>query len=1028
MGPRSAGNPPPYSSAPPRPPDLDEVRRKRIQIAKEQVAERTAAWRRELEKTMASFQSELLNELRGFRLELTAQVMEPSVPTSSVPIISLPVTQPVSSGLQLGTIDCYKPPPPPPATADPYPYGYELHQPPPPPPRPSVTVHKLSESPSPAHMRYTYQKQQHFSLNDDCGALSPVSVAKLTGIDEKVDTGEGGSLDKRADVNSGDGREFNELGSVTVMQNTVKQDEQGPSLCGKRIEHHALYMFDKMLQSDGIGNAGRAIIAPMSIRDKGGGLTTHREVVDASDEMAICSVSAQQDDGVFAEDKKQVSGSVTYNGHDMHEFVPQRSDAYISQHDVHIGEMIVAETLAFSARCQGAGTRCEMLEELSKREKEARIKPDIDLDIHMKGIASESQRAVFVSSYSLKILGLDGCGDTMVRDQMIRGISGGQKKRITTGEMLVGPAKALFMDEISTGLDSSTTFQIVNSIKQSVHILQGTAFISLLQPAPETYNIFDDIFLLSDGQIVYQDPREYVLDFFKSIGFRCPERKGVADFLQEVTSEKDQEQYWGSRDEPYRFITVEEFSEAFQSFHVGGTITNELATPFDKTKSHPAALSTNIYGVKKAELVKACLSREFLLMKRNSFVYLFKLTQQSILALTTMTLFLRTKMHHDTVINGGLYVGALFFSLYTVVLNAVAEISMTVAKLPVFYKQRKLLFFPPWAYALPTWILKIPLTCVEVGVWVFISYYVIGYDPNVGRLIKQYLLLLLMHQMANALFKFIAGTGRSLTIANTLASFATCIYVALGGFILSRGNIKKWWKWGYWISPLMYGQNAIVVNEFLGKSWRHEIPNSTESLGIAVLKSRGFRTHAYWYWIGAGALAGYMLFFNICYTLALTYLNPLDKPQDVKSEESQGNKDDDKSLTPQISKEKGDGSTTHNTKRGMVLLFEPYSITFDENLNRTLKLPSSARVHPVFHVSLLKKKIGDSAVVSGHLPPDIDPHNPRWYPAKILDRKLFKKGNEPVTKWLIQWLGTTEEEATWEESEEILQRFPDFQA
>ena len=101
--------------------------------------------------------------------------------------------------------------------------------------------------------------------------------------------------------------------------------------------------------------------------------------------------------------------------------------------------------------------------------------------------------------------------------------------------MLVGPAKALFMDEISTGLDSSTTFQIVNSLKQYVHILDGTAVISLLQPAPETYNLFDDIILLSDGYIVYQGPRELVVDFFESMGFKCPDRKGVADFLQEVS-------------------------------------------------------------------------------------------------------------------------------------------------------------------------------------------------------------------------------------------------------------------------------------------------------------------------------------------------------------------------------------------------------------------------------------------------------------------------------------------------------------
>jgi ABC-type multidrug transport system ATPase subunit len=102
--------------------------------------------------------------------------------------------------------------------------------------------------------------------------------------------------------------------------------------------------------------------------------------------------------------------------------------------------------------------------------------------------------------------------------------------------MLVTPGRALFMDEISTGLDSSTTFQIVNSIRQTIHIVGGTAVIALLQPAPETYELFDDIILLSDGQVVYNGPREYVLEFFESVGFKCPQRKGVADFLQEVSS------------------------------------------------------------------------------------------------------------------------------------------------------------------------------------------------------------------------------------------------------------------------------------------------------------------------------------------------------------------------------------------------------------------------------------------------------------------------------------------------------------
>jgi hypothetical protein len=96
-----------------------------------------------------------------------------------------------------------------------------------------------------------------------------------------------------------------------------------------------------------------------------------------------------------------------------------------------------------------------------------------------------------------------------------------------------------------------------------------------------------------------------------------------------VTSRKDQEQYWANKDEPYSFVSVKEFGEAFQSFHIGQKLGDELAIPFDKSKGHPAALTTKKYGVSKKELFKACVSRELLLMKRNSFVYIFKMFQVS---------------------------------------------------------------------------------------------------------------------------------------------------------------------------------------------------------------------------------------------------------------------------------------------------------------------------------------------------------------------------------------------------------------
>ena len=99
--------------------------------------------------------------------------------------------------------------------------------------------------------------------------------------------------------------------------------------------------------------------------------------------------------------------------------------------------------------------------------------------------------------------------------------------------------------------------------------------------------------------------------------------------MVQVTSKKDQKQYWLHRDRPYRFITSKEFAEAFRSFHVGQHVESGLASSFDKAKSHPAALTTQKYGVNNTELIKALTAREILLMKRNSFVYIFKLSQVS---------------------------------------------------------------------------------------------------------------------------------------------------------------------------------------------------------------------------------------------------------------------------------------------------------------------------------------------------------------------------------------------------------------
>ncbi|KAF8643988.1 hypothetical protein HU200_066628 [Digitaria exilis] len=636
----------------------------------------------------------------------------------------------------------------------------------------------------------------------------------------------------------------------------------------------------------------------------------------------------------------KVSGSITYCGYPISEFYPERTSAYVGQYDLHNAEMTVRETLDFSRRCLGIGARYEMLAELARRERDAGIKPDPEIDAFMKATAVQGQDTNIITDVTLKVLGLDICADIIIGDEMIRGISGGQKKRVTTGEMLTGPARALFMDEISTGLDSSSTFQIVKYMRQLVHVMNETVMISLLQPPPETYNLFDDIILLSEGYIVYHGPRENILEFFESAGFRCPERKGVADFLQEVTSKKDQQQYWYLDQEQYHYVSVPEFAEHFKSFHVGQLMQKELQTPFEKSKTHPAALTTRKYGLSSWESFKAVMSREQLLMKRNSFIYIFKVTQLIILALMSMTVFLRTKMPHGQISDGTKFFGALTFSLITVMFNGFAELQLTVKKLPVFYKHRDFLFFPAWTVGLANIILKVPVSLVEAAVWVVLTYYVMGFAPAAGRFFRQFIAFFATHQTAMALFRFLGAFLKTMVVANTFGMFVLLIIFIFGGFVIRRNDIKPWWIWGYWASPMMYSQNAISINEFLASRWA--IPNNDTTIdaptvGKAILKSKGLFTEEWGFWLSIGALVGFIILFNILYLWSLTYLSPNGGSI---AQVSEGEDNENEMIVKGRNKDAG---TEYRPAQSHVTLpFQPLSLCFN-HVNYYVDMPAEMK-------------------------------------------------------------------------------------
>ncbi|XP_058191666.1 pleiotropic drug resistance protein 3-like isoform X1 [Rhododendron vialii] len=626
----------------------------------------------------------------------------------------------------------------------------------------------------------------------------------------------------------------------------------------------------------------------------------------------------------------KVAGEVFYNGHKLEEFIPHKTSAYVSQNDLHIPEMTVREALDFSACCQGVGNRAEIMAEVIRREKQARVVPNPDIDTYMKAISIEGQNTTLQTDYVLKILGLNICAETIVGDAMRRGVSGGQKKRLTTGEIIVGPARALFMDEISNGLDSSTTYQMVACLQQLAHITDATILVTLLQPAPEIFDLFDDIILMAEGKTVYHGPRSHILDFFDDCGFRCPKRKGVADFLQEVISRKDQAQYWHQAEQSYSYISVDLFQKKFKESTYGKKLDEELSLPFMEC-CHNNACGFGMYSLSNWALFRACMSREWLLMKRNSFIYVFKSVQLVITAAITVTMSLKSGTGIDATYANH-YLGASFYAIIVLFFDGLPELTMTVARLPIFYKQRDLCFYPAWSYAISSTILKVPLSLLVALIWTSLTYYGIGYSPEPGRFFGQIMLFFAMHFAAISLFRFLASVFRTMVSSLTSGSFAILYVFLFGGFMIPKASMPTWLKWGFWVSPLSYGEVGLAVNEFLAPRWQKKQAGNP-TIGNETLESHGIPFNAYFFWISFGALLGFAVLFNIGFALALTFLNPPRSRAIISNEkvtQTERREDSSNGAKKEAKLKSYENTTSKPHKDQLVLPFEPLTLSFQD--------------------------------------------------------------------------------------------------
>lgn len=473
--------------------------------------------------------------------------------------------------------------------------------------------------------------------------------------------------------------------------------------------------------------------------------------------------------------------------------------------------------------------------------------------------------------------GLEKCSDTVVGNQMLRGISGGEKRRVTSGEVLVGPARVLLGDEISTGLDSRTTYDLVKYIRGWVKALNGTCVLALLQPTPETFELFDDVILLNAGMVVYDGPREGVLPFFSSLGFECPTRLGIAEFMQEVTTATDQNKYWsypGQRE--YEYVTAAKMKQVFQETEVAQQTKNILAVPwsppFGDDRLATIPLPTETYGASFKTMWKANAIRAALLESRNKLFLYVRWSQVILMALVTGTLYISVR-GKDNVDDGNLIMGALFFSMIYMLMAGSSEMHHLSVRLPVFFRQREMRMYPGSAFALPSFLWRVPYCMVDALLWSLISYFAIGLDPSAGRFFMFVFLMFLTAVWSTSLHQAISAAIDE-AMAQAFSMLILMVLLVSGGYIVIKSAIPGAWKIAYYSNPWFYLTQAFAINEFTGGSWdtpyNTSDPNSP-TVGVAVLDFRDFQTSYAWVWYGVAIVMASIAINVAVFVLAATY-------------------------------------------------------------------------------------------------------------------------------------------------------------
>jgi ABC-type multidrug transport system ATPase subunit len=508
-------------------------------------------------------------------------------------------------------------------------------------------------------------------------------------------------------------------------------------------------------------------------------------------------------------DLRNSNGSIRFDGKDPLPFYSSGACGYVQQHDYLMPYLTVRETLRYQAR----------------------LRMDTHLTLEQKYKAVEDV---------ILELGLKECADTIIGDHWRKGISGGEKRRVSVGCQLLLNPSILFMDEVTTGLDSFTSYNLIETLKSLAH--RGrTIFITIHQPRADIFDLFDSILLLSKGKMVYSGKGgQTMMEYFEKKGYSCPELINPADYVIDITSidyrdEKTEMECKQRVDQlTSQWKEVVE-SGAYQQFEFESPErVKQLHAKFTKKEK-----SLDEIAVDRSEKDLVILKSEY--QKRSKPHAL-----QQFLVLTDRTWKnqLRDSLSlwgllMEVLIVGSVF-GAIFFQLdetlpgvlsrraglYTVCaiqsyLLLIFVIYKNTIDIKVFDRETADKMYQVIPYVMSQLVAALPFNILFPTIYSAIMYFMMGLrTDSLGIHFFRFALANVMsHFVVVTYSMFSIGIARDFATASLVANSLFTFFSFSTGFFIQLDSIPVYLRWLNHVSFLTYQYRALASNEFSNNSY-----------------------------------------------------------------------------------------------------------------------------------------------------------------------------------------------------------------